>query len=113
MKSTVKLIILLLIIAALVILAVWGYRSYSDTGEKTVFRTDQLARAELMRTRYCIRHELGLCPKLRNRSGQADGRAAATDKAKSGTDAAPLYLLNNGQRFTVLFDCRSCEMVIK
>ena len=50
MKSTVKLIILLLIIAALVILAVWGYRSYSDTGEKTVFRTDQLARAELMRT---------------------------------------------------------------
>lgn len=50
MKSTVKLIILLLLIAALVVLAVWGYRSYSDTGEKTVFRTDQLARAELMRT---------------------------------------------------------------
>ena len=71
------------------------------------------AGAELMRTKYCIRHELGLCPKLRNRSGQADGRAAATDRAKSGTDAAPLYLLNNGRRFTVLFDCRSCEMVIK
>ena len=50
MKSTVKLIILLLLIAALAALAVWGYRSYSDTGEKTVFRTDQLARAELMRT---------------------------------------------------------------
>ena len=50
MKSALKLIILLVIVAALVVLAVWGYRSYSDTGEKTVFRTDRLGKAELMRT---------------------------------------------------------------
>ena len=50
MKSTLKLIILIVVIAALAVLAVWGYRSYSDTGEKTVFRTDRLGKAELMRT---------------------------------------------------------------
>ena len=50
MKSIIKLVILFLIVAAIVILAVWGYRSYSDTGEKTVFRTDRLEKTELMRT---------------------------------------------------------------
>ena len=69
---------------------------------------------ELMRTRYCIRYELGLCPKFRNSHAPAGGKtAAAGTEKRSGTDAAPLYLLNNGQRFTVIFDCRSCEMVIK
>ena len=70
--------------------------------------------AELMRTKYCIRYELGLCPKFLKRPANGNGRTAASDNTKrSGTDAAPLYLLNNGRRFTVLFDCRSCEMVIK
>ena len=50
MKSSIKLILLLLIVAALAVLAVWGYRSYSDTGEKTVFRTDRLEKTALMRT---------------------------------------------------------------
>ena len=69
---------------------------------------------ELMRTRYCIRYELGLCPKFRNSHAPAGSKtAAAGTEKRSGTDAAPLYLLNNGQRFTVIFDCRSCEMVIK
>jgi len=51
--------------------------------------------AELMRTRYCIRHELGICPRHH--------------KAK---DSGPLYLLNNGQRFALHFDCRNCEMTV-
>ena len=50
MKSIVKLVILFLIAAAIIVLAVWGYRSYSDTGEKTVFRTDRLEKTGLMRT---------------------------------------------------------------
>ena len=52
--------------------------------------------AELMRTKYCIRYELGMCPKYH--------------KAK---DSGPLFLLNNGQRFALHFDCRNCEMVVK
>ena len=51
--------------------------------------------AELMRTRYCIRYELGMCP--------------VHQKAK---DSGPLFLLNNGQRFALHFDCRNCEMTV-
>ena len=46
---------------------------------------------ELMRTKYCIRYELGLCP------------AKPSDK---------LYLVNNGRRFPLLFDCKACEMAV-
>ena len=51
--------------------------------------------AELMRSRYCIRYELGICPRYH--------------KAK---DSGPLFLLNNGQRFALHFDCRNCEMTV-
>lgn len=46
---------------------------------------------ELMRSKYCIRHELGLCP------------AKPSEK---------LYLVNNGRRFPLLFDCQACEMAV-
>ena len=49
--------------------------------------------AELMRTKYCVRHELGLCPK---------------DSSVSG----PLYLVNNGKRYRLGFDCARCEMTV-
>ena len=52
------------------------------------------APGELMRSKYCIRHELGLCPK------------------QCGKPAKDLVLVNNGRRFTVRFDCRNCEMVL-
>ena len=51
--------------------------------------------AELMRTRYCIRYELGMCPKYH--------------KVK---DSGALFLLNNGQRFSLHFDCKNCEMTL-
>ena len=90
---------------------------YTDTGYKVTEPAYELTHrpgAELMRTKYCIRYELGLCPKFLKRPANGNGRTAASDNTKrSSTDAAPLYLLNNGRRFTVLFDCRSCEMVIK
>ena len=50
---------------------------------------------EYMRTKYCLRHELGLCPKLR-----------------PGTIPAPLTLVNNGRRLTLTFDCAVCEMTV-
>ncbi|MCF0174621.1 MAG: DUF3656 domain-containing protein, partial [Bacteroidaceae bacterium] len=52
--------------------------------------------AELMRTRHCIRREFGACLKEH------------PEKLK-----APLKLLNNGKSFELLFDCTSCEMIIK
>ena len=51
---------------------------------------------EYMRTKYCLRHELGLCPKQR-----------------PGTRPDPLYLLNNGRRLRLDFDCRACEMTVR
>ena len=51
---------------------------------------------EFMRTKYCLRHELGLCPKQR-----------------SGTRPEPLYLRNNGRRLRLDFDCRTCEMTVR
>lgn len=52
--------------------------------------------AELMRSRYCIRHELGICP-----------------RQKAGERPDPLYLVNNGKRLVLDFDCRRCEMTVK
>ena len=55
-----------------------------------------------MRSRYCIRCELGICPKRNAGSGR---HIAAS--------AEPLFLLNNGRRLRLEFDCRHCEMVVK
>lgn len=60
------------------------------------FELAHQADAELMRTRYCIRYELGMCPKHHH--------------AKS---PRALYLLNNGQRFALGFDCARCEMTVR
>jgi len=52
--------------------------------------------AELMRSRYCIRYELGLC-----------------SRRQGARDPGPLYLLNNGRRLALGFDCARCEMTVK
>lgn len=54
--------------------------------------------AELMRTKYCIRYELGQCLKM---------------KPKGVPFPAKLHLENNGQVFPLQFDCANCEMVVK
>lgn len=63
--------------------------------------------AELMRTRYCIKHELGLCP-IRQKA-----RLATLPKALQSIKAdTALFLLNNGQKFALHFDCAACEMTL-
>ena len=54
------------------------------------------AGAELMRTKYCIRFELGRCP-----------------VRQGARDDGPLYLLNNSRRLVLGFDCRACEMTVR
>ena len=60
------------------------------------FEISHRAKAELMRTKYCIRHELGLCP-------VHQGAPAPSGK---------LFLLNNGKRYALGFDCGKCEMTV-
>ena len=53
---------------------------------------------ELMRSRYCIRWELGLCPKR--------------CPVKPGMGPGPLYLVNQKNRLRLDFDCARCEMIV-
>ncbi len=53
-------------------------------------------KGEVMRTKYCIRHELGFCPKQ---------KPAVSPKE-------PLYLCNSGYRLKLDFDCKNCEMIV-
>ena len=71
---------------------------YLESGAEKIDKAYELRpvrSAELMRTKYCIRYEIGICPKYQG--GKASGQ---------------LYLLNNGQRFALHFDCKSCEMTV-
>ena len=47
-----------------------------------------------MRSRYCIRHELGMC--LKNNPSY---------KGK-------LFLVNNNRKLILNFDCKNCEMTV-
>lgn len=71
------------------------YRSRGAGTVEDAYELTHRPGAELMRTRYCIRHELGLCP-----------------RQHPGTNPAPLYLRNNGRRLRLTFDCPSCEMTV-
>ena len=48
-----------------------------------------------MRSKYCIRYELGMCP-----------------VHQGAADSGPLFLLNNGRRLALGFDCKACEMTV-
>jgi putative protease len=71
---------------------------YEARGAQRVEPAFELAHpagAELMRTRYCIRYELGLCP-----------------VHQGAKESRPLFLLNNGRRLALHFDCAKCEMTV-
>jgi len=72
---------------------------FRSLGVKNIDEAYEIARpspVELMRCKYCIRHELDICLK------------------DSGKDkvSEPLTLENNGKRYRLMFDCKNCEMVI-
>ncbi len=74
-------------------------QAYLDMGASSVAAAYELEHqegVELMRTKYCIRYELGMC--LKHGGNKVQG---------------PLYLLNNGRRLALGFDCANCEMTVK
>lgn len=50
---------------------------------------------QLMRSKYCLRYELGMCPV--RQGAKPSGR---------------LFLVNNGRRLELKFDCERCEMTV-
>ena len=71
---------------------------YAARGAESIDPAYEIAHprnAELMRTRYCIRYEIGLCP-----------------VHQGAKESRPLFLLNNGRRLALHFDCAKCEMTV-
>ena len=85
-----------------------------DAGEQA-YELSHLPGAELMRTKYCIRYELGICPvHQKNASGFFDvsGPLKVSEALQGIKAGAPLFLLNNGKRLELHFDCKNCEMTV-
>ena len=71
------------------------YQACGAKSAEPAYELSHTPGAELMRTKYCIRHELGMCP-----------------VHQGAKDSGPLFLLNNGRRLALHFDCRRCEMTV-
>ena len=71
------------------------YASHGVADVAPAYELSHPGGVELMRTRYCIRYELGLCP-----------------VHQGAKDSGRLFLRNNGRRFALGFDCRNCEMTV-
>lgn len=86
------------------------YQSLGATQTDDAFEISHRPDAELMRTKYCIRYELGLCP-VHLQSGKPQGKGSphglTTDNLKN------LSLINNGKRYRLAFDCADCEMIVR
>ena len=59
------------------------------------YEIKQSLNAELMRTKYCIKYQLGFCPS--KQSSKFNKR---------------LFLINGNNKFELKFDCNKCEMVV-
>jgi len=66
-----------------------AYEAHEEAGE-----------VSLMITKHCLRYSFSLCPK------QAKGVTGVQGQVR----AEPMTLVNGGERLTLKFDCRACEM---
>jgi putative protease len=72
------------------------YARHGATVVAPAFEIAHPKEAKYMHTKYCLKHEQGYCPK------KNPGKALHE----------PLYLLNNGRKITLTFDCKNCEMIL-
>ena len=85
---------------------------YTSLGAKEIapaYELQQQPQAELMRTKYCIKYELGLCPNYKTKWAQDKNYK---DNLASISFTEPLYLLNGKNRLELKFDCKNCEMLV-
>ena len=73
------------------------------------YELQEAPQAELMRTKYCIKYEFGLCPNYRTRWAQDKSYRNNLGKV---TFTEPLYLVNGKNRLQLKFDCANCEMLV-
>ena len=66
---------------------------------------------ELMRCRYCLRNELGLCPKFTKGSPEAKERFKESNAGHLKPE--PMTLVDpKGFHYKATFDCKACEMIL-
>ena len=85
---------------------------YTSLGTRQIdpaYELQQAPGAELMRTKYCIKYELGLCPNHKTR--WADDKSYKNNLGKISFQE-PLYLLNGKNKLELKFDCKNCEMLV-
>ena len=89
------------------------YKSLGATQTDDAFEISHRPDAELMRTKYCIRYELGLCP-VHQQAGRQQGKGNANLHGLTTTaNLKNLSLINNGKRYRLAFDCANCEMIVR
>ncbi len=76
---------------------------------KPAFELKEESNAELMRSKYCIKYELGLCPNHKIRAAEDKDYVNRIEKMEI---CEPLFLLNGKNRLQLKFDCNNCEMVV-
>lgn len=86
------------------------YQSLGATQTDDAFEISHRPDAELMRTKYCIRYELGLCP-VHLQSGKPQGKGSP--HGLTTANLKNLSLINNGKRYRLAFDCANCEMIVR
>lgn len=71
----------------------------------------------LMQTKYCLRYELGICPKNHSNNhlnnGYLSDNKAVTPTRISLPTSSQFYLRNGRNRLALAFDCQNCQMLIK
>ena len=89
------------------------YMSLGASRTDDAFEISHRSDAELMRTKYCIRYELGLCP-VHQQAGRQQGKGNANLHDLTTTaNLKNLSLINNGKRYRLAFDCANCEMIVR
>lgn len=78
------------------------YKDHNALTDKRAIEVEGTQDSEIvvMRTRYCLRRELGICRKLKN------GSKAYKDAKE------PFYIQSGPNRFRLKFDCSNCEMQV-
>ena len=91
------------------------YMSLGASRTDDAFEISHRPDAELMRTKYCIRYELGLCPvhQAVRQHGRANHTSGMVNPPIPSSRKTNLYLTNNGKRYHLAFDCANCEMVVR
>lgn len=73
------------------------YAQHSVQVSQPAFEQIPQKNVPLMYSKHCIKYAMGWCPKENN---------------KQNAFREPFYLVNNGNRFKLTFDCKRCEMQI-